>query len=56
MIVPKLGRSYIQYSSKSLQRVKQIQQIQEDAQNTVFDDFESDFLDFSEGNPFGDMT
>ena len=36
--------------------VKQIQQIQEDAQNTVFDDFESDFLDFSEGNPFGDMT
>ena len=36
--------------------VKQIQQIQEDAQNTVFDDFESDFLDFSEGNPFGDMS
>ena len=36
--------------------VKQIQQIQEDAQNTVFDDFESDFLDFSESNPFGDMS
>ena len=24
-------------------------------QNNFFDDFESDFLDFSEGNPFGDM-
>ena len=24
-------------------------------QNKTFDDFESDFLDFSESNPFGDM-
>ena len=33
-----------------------VAQIQEDAKNTVFDDFESDFLDFSESNPFGDIS
>jgi len=31
------------------------QKIQTTAQNKVFDDFEADFLDFSESNPFGDM-
>ena len=35
--------------------VAQLQNIQADAQNTFFDDFESDFLDFSESNPFGDI-
>jgi hypothetical protein len=35
--------------------VAQLQNIQADAQNSVFDDFESDFLDFSESNPFGDI-
>jgi hypothetical protein len=35
--------------------VTQLQNIQADAQNSVFDDFESDFLDFSESNPFGDI-
>lgn len=35
--------------------VEQLQEIQEDAQNTIFDSFESDFLDFSESNPFGDI-
>ena len=32
-----------------------VQEIQPTAQNKVFDDFEADFLDFSESNPFGDM-
>jgi hypothetical protein len=40
--------------------VEELQQIQEVdtgiAQNQYFDDFESDFLDFSESNPFGDMS
>ena len=36
--------------------VQQLQNIQQDAQNTIFDDFENDFLDFSESNPFGDMS
>ena len=27
-----------------------------DNQNKTFDDFESDFLDFSESNPFGDIS
>lgn len=36
--------------------VKELQNIQEDAQNKIFDDFENDFLDFSESNPFGDIT
>lgn len=35
--------------------VEDLQQIQESAQNKVFDDFEGDFLDFSESNPFGDI-
>jgi len=35
--------------------VKELQNIQADAQNQIFDDFESDFLDFSESNPFGDI-
>ena len=33
--------------------VQELQEIQKDAQNQIFDDFESDFLDFSESNPFG---
>jgi len=36
--------------------VTELQQIQEDAQNQFFDDFENDFLDFSESNPFGDAS
>ena len=36
--------------------VEELQKIQNDAQNKIFDDFESDFLDFSESNPFGDMS
>lgn len=35
--------------------VSELQSIQEDAQNKIFDDFEADFLDFSESNPFGDL-
>ena len=35
--------------------VKELQEIQKDAQNQIFDDFEGDFLDFSESNPFGDL-
>ena len=35
--------------------VEELQNIQQEAQNKIFDDFEGDFLDFSEGNPFGDM-
>jgi len=35
--------------------VQELQEIQQDAQNKIFDDFESDFLDFSESNPFGDL-
>jgi len=35
--------------------VQELQEIQKESQNTVFDDFESDFLDFTESNPFGDM-
>jgi len=33
-----------------------LQAIQADAQNRIFDDFEADFLDFSESNPFGDIS
>lgn len=36
--------------------VQELQNIQQIAQNTVFDNFESDFLDFTESNPFGDMS
>lgn len=35
--------------------VQELQEIQKDAQNKIFDDFEADFLDFSESNPFGDI-
>lgn len=35
--------------------VEQLQEIQKEAQNAIFDSFESDFLDFSESNPFGDI-
>jgi len=35
--------------------IQELQEIQADAQNKIFDDFESDFLDFSESNPFGDL-
>lgn len=36
--------------------IQELQNIQKDAQNDIFDDFESDFLDFSESNPFGDIA
>lgn len=36
--------------------VQELQNIQQVAQNDFFDDFESDFLDFSESNPFGDIS
>lgn len=36
--------------------VSELQEIQNDAQNKIFDDFEADFLDFSESNPFGDVS
>jgi|TARA_B100001093_G_scaffold45132_1_gene38364 hypothetical protein len=36
--------------------VDELQAIQADAQNRIFDDFEADFLDFSESNPFGDIS
>ena len=35
--------------------VQELQEIQNTAQNTIFNDFEADFLDFSESNPFGDI-
>lgn len=35
--------------------VAELQEIQQDAQNKIFNDFEADFLDFSESNPFGDL-
>lgn len=35
--------------------VSELQKIQNEAQNKIFDNFESDFLDFSEDNPFGDI-
>ena len=42
-------------TSQTLTAVAEIQEIQQDAQNQIFDDFEADFLDFSESNPFGDL-
>lgn len=36
--------------------VEDLQEIQLETQNVIFDDFESDFLDFSEDNPFGDIS
>lgn len=35
--------------------IQELQEIQKDAQNQIFNDFEADFLDFSESNPFGDI-
>ena len=32
-----------------------VHMIQADAQNEIFNDWEEDFLDFSESNPFGDI-
>ena len=34
--------------------IEELQNIQREAQNDIFDVFESDFLDFTESNPFGD--
>lgn len=42
-------------AASSVSLVEQLQAIQNTAQNKVFDDFEGDFLDFSESNPFGDI-
>lgn len=36
--------------------VEDLQEIQTETQNVIFDDFEGDFLDFSENNPFGDAS
>ena len=36
--------------------INQINDILSDNRNKTFDDFESDFLDFSESNPFGDIS
>lgn len=36
--------------------VQELQEIQLETQNVIFDDFEGDFLDFSESNPFGDIS
>ncbi len=33
-----------------------VNEIQPFSQNQIFDDFENDFLDFTEGNPFGDVS
>ena len=35
--------------------IEDLQEIQHESQNRTFDNFEGDFLDFSESNPFGDM-
>jgi len=40
-----------------VEELEYIQEVEDGvAQNQYFDDFESDFLDFSENNPFGDMS
>lgn len=36
--------------------VQELQEIQLETQNVIFDNFEGDFLDFSESNPFGDIS
>lgn len=43
------------FASFAPSAVTEVQDIQPEAQNTIFDNFEADFLDFSESNPFGDM-
>ena len=53
------GRSVTGQSSGRVAKptlVAELQEIQKDAQNKTFNDFEADFLDFSESNPFGDVT
>ena len=42
-------------NSRIILAVEEVQEIQPEAQNRIFDNFEADFLDFSESNPFGDM-
>jgi hypothetical protein len=52
------GRSVTGQSSGRVAKptlVAELQEIQKDAQNKTFNDFEADFLDFSESNPFGDL-
>ena len=45
------------YAPSLVEELQQIQQVDTGvAQNTYFDDFEGDFLDFSENNPFGDIS
>jgi hypothetical protein len=42
-------------NSRIILAVEEVQEVQPEAQNRIFDNFETDFLDFSESNPFGDM-
>jgi hypothetical protein len=51
--VPIIGATSSAIATPTL--VQELQEIQKDAQNEIFDDFQSDFLDFSESNPFGDL-
>jgi hypothetical protein len=51
--VPIIGATSSAVATPTL--VQELQEIQKDAQNEIFDDFQSDFLDFSESNPFGDL-
>jgi len=51
--VPIIGATSGATSTPTL--VQELQEIQKDAQNAIFDNFEADFLDFSESNPFGDI-
>ena len=56
LVVGELRSGETRRSKATPTLVQQLQNIQQDAQNTIFDDFESDFLDFSESNPFGDVS
>jgi hypothetical protein len=40
----------------TLQTVSELNKLSENEQNTDFGTFGDDFLDFSEGNPFGDPS
>ena len=51
--VPLTGQTNGSVATPTL--VQELQEIQQDSQNKIFDDFESNFLDFSESNPFGDL-
>lgn len=45
------------YAPSLVEELQQIQQVETGlSQGDYFDDFESDFLDFSESNPFGDIS